>query len=111
MTRQRLQLTSIVLTDLRRCKLPLFLLLAVVVSAIGVVYMAHINRNQVARLEQLLQQRDELDIEWRNLILEQNALSEHSRIESLAEKRLGMRRSRPGEEVLITLDHKGETAP
>lgn len=80
------------------------LLLLVVISAFSVVYYTHVNRQTTSELEQLYSQRDELDIEWRNLLLEQNSLAEHSAIESRAKKLLKMKRPDTESEVIISLE-------
>ena len=80
------------------------LLILVVISAFSVIYYTHVNRQTTSELEQLFTQRDELDIEWRNLLLEQNSLAEHSAIESKATKLLNMKRPDAKSEVIITLD-------
>lgn len=80
------------------------LLVLVVVSAFSVIYYTHVNRQTTSELEQLFTQRDELDIEWRNLLLEQNSLAEHSAIESKAKKLLKMKRPDAKSEIIITLD-------
>lgn len=79
------------------------LLVLVVVSAFSVIYYTHVNRQTTSELEQLFTQRDELDIEWRNLLLEQNSLAEHSAIESKAKKLLNMKRPDAKSEIIITL--------
>jgi len=79
------------------------LLLLVVMSAFLVIYYTHVNRQTTSELEQLFTQRDELDIEWRNLLLEQNSLAEHSTIESKAMKLLNMKRPDTKSEIIITL--------
>jgi len=81
-----------------------YLLLAmVVISAFSVIYYTHVNRQTTSELELLLTERDELDIEWRNLLLEQNSLAEHSAIESKAKKLLNMKRPDANSEIIITL--------
>ena len=80
------------------------LLILVVVSAFSVIYYTHVNGQTTSELEQLFTQRDELDIEWRNLLLEQNSLAEHSAIESKATKLLKMKRPDAKSEIIITLD-------
>ena len=80
------------------------LLIFVVVSAFSVIYYTHVNRQTTSELEQLYTQRDELDIEWRNLLLEQSSLAEHSAIESRAKKLLKMKRPDTDSEVVITLE-------
>jgi cell division protein FtsL len=80
------------------------LLALVVVSAFSVIYYTHVNRQTTSELEQLFTQRDELDIEFRNLLLEQNSLAEHSAIESKAKKLLKMKRPDAQSEIIITLE-------
>lgn len=80
------------------------LLALVVISAFSVIYYTHVNRQTTSKLEQLFTQRDELDIEWRNLLLEQNFLAEHSAIETKAKKLLNMKRPDAKSEIIITLE-------
>ncbi|MDX2367324.1 MAG: cell division protein FtsL [Colwellia sp.] len=80
------------------------LLALVVISAFSVIYYTHVNRQTTSELEQLFTLRDELDIEWRNLLLEQNSLAEHSAIESNAKKLLNMKRPDTKSEIIITLE-------
>jgi cell division protein FtsL len=80
------------------------LLALVVLSAFSVIYYTHVNRQTTSELELLFTQRDELDIEWRNLLLEQNSLAEHSAIESKAKKLLNMKRPDAKSEIIITLE-------
>lgn len=75
-----------------------FLLLA---TSLAVVYMTHLNRELVGERQQLLQVRDELDVEYRHLIIEQTALAEHSRIEQIAMRDLDMQRPDDDQEVLV----------
>ena len=87
--------------DIQRHILMYFLILLVVLSAFSVIYFTHLNRQTTSRLEISLAERDELDIEWRNLLLEQNSLAEHSTIESKAEKFLQMKIPSINSEVII----------
>ncbi|MFD2164981.1 cell division protein FtsL [Thalassotalea euphylliae] len=79
------------------------LLAAVVASAFAVIYFTHVNRQTTSELEVLLTERDKLDIEWRNLLIEQNSLAEHSSIERRATRMLDMKRPDAETEVVITL--------
>lgn len=63
---------------LRFGKLPLCLFICIILTAVTVVTTAHHTRLLTAQREQLVLERDALDIEWRNLILEENALGDHS---------------------------------
>lgn len=89
--------------DILRYFASYLLLLMVVASAFAVIYYTHVNRQATSELEQLLTARDDLDIEWRNLLLEQNSLAEHSAIESKAKKLLNMKRPDANSEIIITL--------
>ena len=82
-------------------RMPLFLLVLVLCSAVGVVLITHNSRQLIAHQEQLLIERDQLDIEWRNQILEENSLAEHSRIERLAEDEMQMHRPSRDSEVIV----------
>lgn len=87
--------------DIQRHIFIYLLLIMVVVSAFSVIYFTHLNRQTTSGLEVLLTERDELDIEWRNLVLEQNSLAEHSTIETKARKLLQMKRPNINSEVII----------
>lgn len=79
------------------------MLFLVIISAFSVIYFTHLNRQTTSRIEVLLTERDALENEWRNLILEQNSLAEHSAIESQAQKQLNMTRPDANSEVIIKL--------
>ena len=89
--------------DIQRYFLVYVLLLMVVLSAFSVIYLTHLNRQTTVKLENLLSERDELDVEWRNLLLEQNSLAEHSAIESKAINRLQMKHPSVGSEVVVKI--------
>ncbi|MDP5029733.1 cell division protein FtsL [Paraglaciecola sp.] len=96
-------LFSFIFADLARHPLRVLLFIAVLISAIAVILSAHHNRQMAIALEKLMQQQDHLDVEWRHLVLEQSALTEHNRIESLVEKKLDMHRPEPTEEVVVRI--------
>lgn len=64
--------------------------MALVVSALLVVELRHRNRLQFVELQTLTRDRDGLNVEWGQLLLEQGAWSEHRRVEDTARARLGM---------------------
>ncbi len=66
------------------------LVLAVLASAIGVIYAKHEGRKQFVQLQALEKQRDQMNVEWGQLQLEQGTWATHSRVERVARKRLGM---------------------
>lgn len=67
------------------------LLAAVLLSAIAVIDARHENRVLFAQLQQLRQQRDALNAEWSQLLLEQSTWSTHARIEQMATQKLDMK--------------------
>lgn len=94
-------LPIMLLQDLRRYKYVIALMLCVIITALTVIYIAHQNRQLTAERDQLLSQRDLLDREWRHLVIEQNALTEHSRVERIAQEQLGMVEVTPEREVVV----------
>ncbi len=64
--------------------------IAVLSSAIMLVYSKHQNRKMFVELQALKGQVDELNTEWGQLQLEQSAWSGHGRIEQVARERLSM---------------------
>lgn len=69
--------------------LPL-LVLAVIASALGVVYTKHQSRKLFVALQGLEDARDEMNIEWGQLQLEQSTWATHGRVEELAREQLKM---------------------
>jgi len=78
------------------------LVLAVVLSAVAVVYSKHQSRKLFVELQALYQQIDELDIEWGRLQLEQSTWSSHGRIEEIARKKLNMTLPKANDILYIT---------
>ena len=77
------------------------LLLATIASAIGVVYARHRHRvlfDEVTRLER---DRDELNVEFGRLQLEQATVAEATRIDQVARVRLGMKSPEASDVVVI----------
>ncbi|MDC9580999.1 cell division protein FtsL [Xenorhabdus sp. PR6a] len=102
MAGERHGLVGVIGQDLiRNAKLPLILLVAVVVSAISVVTVTHQTRLLIVEKEHQVIQLDALDIEWRNLLLEENALGDHSRVERIATEKLQMQHVDPGKENIV----------
>ncbi len=66
------------------------LTVAVVACALIVIDLRHRNRMLFAELQTLSADRDLLNIEWGQLLLEQAAWSEQRRVEDMARQRLGM---------------------
>ena len=100
-TLQQTSLLTVISEDLGRIRGLLTLSALLLITALAVVYLSHLNRELMVEREQLLQQRDELDVEWRHLVVEQTALAEHNRIEQLAQVDLQMQRPAENQEVLV----------
>jgi cell division protein FtsL len=64
--------------------------LAVLVSSLAVVYGKHQARSRFVELQRLTERRDELDIEWGQLQLEQSTWATHGRVERVARENLKM---------------------
>jgi len=62
--------------------------LGVLGSSLGVIYAKHEARSRFNELQQLTQQRDDLDIEWGQLQLEQSTWATHGRVERVARDEL-----------------------
>lgn len=79
----------------------MLLLVSAVLSALGVIYSAFLYRQAFNHQQQQFQQRDALEVEWGQLLLEQSALAAHSRIETTVTKRLDMYVPAPDEIVVV----------
>ena len=73
----------------------------VVISAVSAVYLRHHHRLSYVALQQAQQQRDDLNIEWGQLLLEQSTWAIHNRVESAAATKLGMVVPPPEQIVVI----------
>lgn len=73
----------------------LLLLVAVLVSALGVVWTRHESRVLFVNLTTLQNQRDTLNIDYGRLELEQATYAEPRRIDEEAREKLGMLDPRP----------------
>ncbi len=78
------------------------LALAVVGSAIAVVVARHESRRSFTELEMLVAQRDELNIDWGRLQLEQATWADPNRIEKMALQDLGLVFPAVGQRKVLT---------
>ncbi|GAB4358062.1 MAG: cell division protein FtsL [Gammaproteobacteria bacterium] len=74
---------------------------AVLGSALGVIYAKHQTRKLFVELNGLQKERDELQIEWGRLQLEQATWATHGRVERIARQRLKMQIPAPEEVVIV----------
>ncbi len=91
-----------ILNDKRQPILLVFVFAVVcVVSATALVYTKHESRNLFVELEQLTKERDELNIEWGQLQIEQSTWAAHARIEQVAADDLQLMRPETAEIFII----------
>ena len=64
--------------------LTLVFALVCVLGAIALIYTKHESRKLFVELEALTRERDELNIEWGQLQIEQSTWAQHARIEKVA---------------------------
>lgn len=75
--------------------------LVCVLSAIALVYTKHESRKLFVELESLTHARDELNIEWGQLQIEQSTWATHARIEQVATDDLSLVRPASSEIFVI----------
>ena len=68
----------------------MLLALAVLASAVGVVYAKYASRKQFLELQSIRTERDAADVEWGQLRLEQSTWATHGRVERIAREKLRM---------------------
>lgn len=85
----------------RHPRVLIVLALLVLVSALGAVYAKHQTRKLFIELQGLQKARDDMDIEWGQLQLEQSTLATHGRIEDVANAKLGMEIPEPNAIVVL----------
>lgn len=79
----------------------LLLALAVVGTAVMVAHQRHESRRLFYALDRLNAERDEANIEWWQLKLEQATMADNNRIEQIAREELGLRYPTPAQVVVI----------
>ena len=72
-----------------------------VMSAMALIYTKHESRKLFVELEALTTERDELNIEWGQLQIEQSTWATHARIERVAMEELSLARPRSTEIYVI----------
>lgn len=70
-------------------------------SAVAVAYSAHKSRLYLNDLQKLETQRDRLETEWGQLLLEQHTWGAYSRVGTLATEQLQMRNPAPTEIIMV----------
>ncbi|VAX00434.1 Cell division protein FtsL [hydrothermal vent metagenome] len=82
-------------------KLLVVMILAVLVSAVGVIEAKHQSRKRFVALQALEKVRDQMNVEWGQLQLEQGTWATHSRVERLAREKLHMVNPKMDEVVIV----------
>ncbi|MFM2478035.1 cell division protein FtsL [Celerinatantimonas sp. MCCC 1A17872] len=95
-------LLGIILSDLKHFKLFWLIVVLCLVSALAIVVTTQNTRLLITQRAKLIDKQDQLNNNWRHLLIEDNALDEHNRIEQLAKQKLHMVRPQPKDEVLVT---------
>ena len=75
--------------------------LVCVLSSIALVYTKHQSRKLFVELEALTHERDELNIEWGQLQIEQSTWATHARIERVATDELSLERPKSSDIFVI----------
>jgi len=96
-------LLLLILTDLRKNVVLVILGILILISALYTIYITHETRELITKKEFLSQQKDNLMIEWRNLLIEEHTLDEHSRIRTIAGDRLLMAQPTKKNSVLVEI--------
>lgn len=83
------------------------MVLAAVLLAVSIVVVAlrHESRVLFGQLQTLRAERDALNTEWGQLLLEEGTWSEHGRIEQMARTRLNM--NIPGRDQIVVVEDSG----
>ena len=100
---RRLNLAFLILLDLKRHWFQVILSLGILGSALTTIVVTDDTRSVTAELNKVQSKSDDLEVEWRHLVLEQNAQAEHSRVSDIAKVKLAMTRPKPLEEKMISL--------
>lgn len=79
------------------------------ISAVAVVGVRHENRISFIELQALYQERDNLNIEWRRLLLEQAALSRYKQLEDWASSNLTM--EAPEQQIVLLVPENENAEP
>lgn len=77
------------------------LLCAAMLSAVSIVYVTDLNRHQYSELQNLQQARNDLNVQYGQLLLEQNTWAAPARVQQIAEQQLNMYLPEPQQVVMV----------
>jgi cell division protein FtsL len=80
------------------------LALGVIATAVAVIEVKYLTRTDFGTLQQVRAERDELDVEWGRLQIEEAALTSHTRIEDNARRKLDMYLPEGGEVRVVEVE-------
>lgn len=76
-------------------------MIALVAASLAVAYSVHKSRQYLNELQTLQVARDRLEVEWGQLLLEQQAWGAYGRVGKIAVDELGMRSPAPHEVMMV----------
>ncbi len=79
----------------------MILLIAVLISALMVVYVKNEQRVHFSQLQMAKQEVNQLDLEWNQLKLEQSSMSSPVRVQRIAHDQLHLSMSKPENVILV----------
>ncbi|MGP1924258.1 MAG: cell division protein FtsL [Arsenophonus sp. NEOnobi-MAG3] len=102
MTAEKYSLIRIIGCDIfQHGIVPLILLIVIIISAISIITVSHQTRLLTTQKDFMTEEKESLDVEWRNLILEESSLGNHSLVERLSVERLEMIHVDPMQEYIV----------
>lgn len=75
--------------------------LLVIGSAVMVVKTTHQNRQSFAHWQKLQLEKEQLDVRWQQLLLEESTWSTHARVAQVARKKLGMELPKAADVIVV----------
>jgi len=81
---------------------------AILVSGVLLVHARHEHRAQFRAMQEMIAERDALEVEWGALQLERATLMGYLRIDREARERLGMRQPEKGDIVFMRMPSPGQ---
>ncbi len=81
----------------------ILLSLAVLGSAVSVIYEKNLERRYVSDLQSMQHKHEKQQVEYGQLLLEQSTWSTQARVQRIAQQRLGMEIAKPSNIVVIKL--------
>lgn len=78
------------------------LIAGILVSAVTAVWAKHQSRKLFVELQGLVAERDQLEIDWGRLQIEQSTQGSHARVEQIARDQLAMRLPDPRDIRLVS---------